>query len=253
MAKKILILGGTGFIGYNLCLFFVKKKFEVTAIHKNKLLNKNKISKVRYLNIDLNNFNKLNIKIKNNFDYVINAAGYVDHKSYKLGGEQIINNYFNSIKNITKIVDGKNLKKFIQIGTSNEYGLLKSPQKESSICMPNTPYSLSRKISNDFLLMLNQSQNFPVIIFRVFLLYGPYQEENRLIPYIIKNLKLNKKINITNKEFVRDFLHIDDFINLIYLSLKEKKCKVIYLMWEVVKKKIFFLLLSIFLNFLIIQ
>ena len=63
----------------------------------------------------------------------------------------------------------------------------------------------------------------PITIFRIFQAYGPNQDENRLIPYVIKNLKRKKNVFLTSGKQIRDFCYIDDIANAIFLSIDNKK------------------------------
>ena len=56
-----------------------------------------------------------------------------------------------------------------------------------------------------------------------YLIYGPGQDFNRLIPYVIKNCLQNKSFPCSNGNQLRDFIFIDDAINLIFKSLKNKR------------------------------
>ena len=60
-------------------------------------------------------------------------------------------------------------------------------------------------------LLQNQYKNkkLPITIFRIFQAYGPNQDENRLIPYLIKTLK-EKNVFLTSGKQIRDFCYIDD-------------------------------------------
>jgi len=61
---------------------------------------------------------------KNKFDYVVNFGGHVDH----LNKVKTYNSHFIGVKNLVNFFLKKNdLKKFIQIGSSAEYGKIKSP------------------------------------------------------------------------------------------------------------------------------
>ena len=70
--------------------------------------------------------NKLLKKIKPNYDYVVNLAGYVDH-SHKV---KTMKSHYVGFKNLTHLFLNTKIKKFVQIGSSVEYGKIKSPQHE---------------------------------------------------------------------------------------------------------------------------
>ena len=126
MKKKILICGGTGFIGYHLSLEAIKKGFNVTSVSTNPPKKIRYSNKVKYIECDLSDSNSLKKKIKGRFDYVINLAGYVNH-SEKLN---TYNSHYKGCKNLANFFLNKKLNSFIQIGSSVEYGNVRSPQKE---------------------------------------------------------------------------------------------------------------------------
>ena len=55
------------------------------------------------------------------------------------------------------------------------------------------------------------------------MIYGPGQDINRLIPYVIKNCIENNNFPCSTGLQYRDFIYIDDAINLIFKSLIKKK------------------------------
>ena len=69
---------------------------------------------------------------------------------------------------------------------------------------------------------LYKKYNFPVIILRLYLVYGPNQDPNRVIPFTILNSVFKKEFNCSNGKQFRDFLYIDDLIEGIIRSLKQK-------------------------------
>ena len=81
--KKILIAGGSGFIGYHLSKRCLKKGWKVISISSKQPRGFRKLKKVKYIICDLRKKNKIKHKIKSNFNFIINLSGHVDHKNKK--------------------------------------------------------------------------------------------------------------------------------------------------------------------------
>ena len=103
------------------------------------------------------------------------------HNSFIKGGDDIFRSHFLGLINLTKIFSKKKIKKFVQIGSSAEYGKIKAPQNENYNCLPDSPYAKAKLASTEFLLMLNKVLKFPVSILRFFQVYGPHQDQNRVM------------------------------------------------------------------------
>ena len=215
--KNILIIGGTGFIGYHLAKKCLKKNFKVTSISKNQPKKIRFLKKVKYIICDINN-KKILKKIDNNFDYVVNLGGYVDHKNK----QETYRSHYLGLKKLTKIFIKKKIKKFIQIGSSMEYGRVKSPQKENFNCYPESIYAISKFLSTKHLITLYKKKKFPAVILRLYQVYGPNQDKNRLIPIIIDSCKNNKSFPCSSGVQLRDFLFVDDLIDAILRCLDKK-------------------------------
>ena len=215
--KNILIIGGTGFIGYHLAKKFLQKNFKVTSVSKNPPKKLRFLKKVKYIICDINN-DRILKKIDDNFDYVVNLGGYIDHKNKR----ETYRSHYLGLKKITKIFIKKKIKKFIQIGSSMEYGRVQSPQKEHFKCYPESIYGISKLLSTEYLINLYKKKKFPVVILRLYQVYGPNQDKNRLIPIIIDSCKNNKSFPCSSGVQFRDFLFVDDLINAILRCLEKK-------------------------------
>ena len=221
MSKKILITGATGFIGYHLAKYCLKLNWSVTSISTKKPIKTRKLKNVKYLICDLYNKNELNKKLSLDFDYVVNLAGYVDHSNR----DRTIKRHYIGCKNLSTILLNTKIKKFIQVGSSIEYGKIRSPQLENKNNKQRTfsAYGEAKLKSTKFLLNLSEKFNFPVTIIRLYLVYGPYQDINRVIPITILNSLKNKKFNCSLGTQLRDFTYIDDVIIGIIKILKSNK------------------------------
>ena len=217
---KILITGGTGFIGYHLAKKCLSLSWSVTSLSTKKPSQNRKLKKVKYKICDISNKKKLNNILNLDYDYVVNLAGYVDH-SHKLN---TMKSHYDGCRNLSLFFLKSKIKKFIQIGSSIEYGKIRSPQLENIKNKQKTfsVYGNAKLLSTKFLLDLKKRFNFPVVIIRLYLVYGPNQDINRVIPITISNAMRDKEFDCSDGTQLRDFLYIDDAINAIIKILKNK-------------------------------
>ena len=224
MKKKILIIGGTGFIGYHFSKKCLLHKFEVTGLSRSKPKKIRKLKKVKYIYADISNKKNLKSKIDNEYDYVVNFGGDVDHH-----GKNTFKSHFNGCKNLAEIFQNTKIKKFVQMGSSVEYGKYKSPHFEKNsikkISKLNSIYAKAKLSSTLFLLKLFNNKKFPVTIFRLYLTYGPMQDTNRIIPFTILQCLKNKKFPCTSGNQYRDFIYIDDVVDILFKSLNNKSAE----------------------------
>ena len=183
---------------------------------------KKKISDVKYIVGDLSKKDSLKKLSKIKFNYVVNLAGNINHKE-KI---KTFNSHYKGVVNLVKILNRKNLIKFVQIGSSVEYGKKKSPQIEPKKIPTkikiNSTYGQSKLLSTIFLMKENRKNNFPSVIVRPYLIYGPFQTQDRLIPYTIISCLKNKNFDCSNGLQVRDFIYISDAIDFIYKIMRSK-------------------------------
>ena len=221
--RKLLIVGGTGFIGYHLIKEARKRKYKITSISINRPKKLRYLKGVDYVQADISNYKILKKKLNTNFDFVINAGGYGIHPEFGKEGSRLIYSHLQGLINLLQILNLKKIKKFIQIGSSAEYGKIKSPIKESALCRPQTPYAIAKFLCSKYLIKFFIDMKFPVTIFRLFQVYGPKQDDNRIIPFLINNCLKNEKFSTTEGKQICDFCHVNDVVNAIFKSINNKK------------------------------
>ena len=215
MIKKVLVIGGSGFIGSNIVKRCLKLNWKVySTYYKKKLKN----DRVNSFFLDLSK-PKIPKKFNIYYDHVFFSAGDIDHEDYN--SKKILNEHFYSVLELTNKLKTKN---FYYFSTADEYKTTKQKLDEvKSKIFLKTYYALAKHLASQYLLTLHKKSIFNVIIFRVFIVYGPGQNTYRLIPNIISNLLKKERFKILNSNLKKDFLFIDDFIDAIFLSIKNKK------------------------------
>jgi len=238
--KKILIIGGAGFIGFHLAKK-LSSKFHVDIIDNfsravkdkdfNQLLRK---KNVRLINFDLlKNKNRLN-KLHRNYIYIFHLAAIVGVKNVLNSPYKVLTKNIELLRNAIAI--GKmqqKLKRFIfasssevYYGTLRNYGL-KFPTKENTklstldLSDKRGTYMLS-KIYGEAMCRIS---NLPFTILRPHNFFGPRMGLSHVIPELLQKayFSKNKKIIIFSPKHRRNFCYIDDGVNLILSLIYKKK------------------------------
>ncbi len=221
---KVLVVGGSGFIGRNLVESFKGFAGHVYSIQtKNSefTFNDPNVSNVKH---DLSSESETKRIIKEiSPDYVFNVSGYINHSPFFKEGFGVIKNHYLSTLNLINAMRDINIKRYIHTGSSDEYGNLISPQSERLRENPMTPYSASKVAISHTLEAISHSDNFPATILKLFIVYGPHQGKGRLIPDVIQALLAGDEIQVSSGEQKRDFCYIEDIIDAFKASAVTEK------------------------------
>lgn len=131
---KIIIFGGSGFLGKNLASFFLQKKYVVTIFDKKKSFLKHKnLTKIQS---DIENFNDVNKAIKGN-DFVYNFAGISDiEESIKKPADTVKINILGTINTLEASLKF-GVKKYLFASSiyvsSNQGGFYRTSKKASEL------------------------------------------------------------------------------------------------------------------------
>jgi len=224
--KRILITGASGFLGRNLISSFDREDVELTIVVRNEKdpwLKENQIIKriITTDNIFVNEFEWWKEKL-NNIDVVIHCAWYVEPGKY-LNSEKNIECLFGSIP-LAKAAIFHNIEKFIGIGTCFEYNLSLGKLDITTELRPKSLYSSTKvALFNILNSMFSQSQ-VKFAWCRLFYLYGDGENENRLFPYVRKQLLANKPVLLSSGNQVRDYMHVKDAARLISNTAFSELC-----------------------------
>ena len=234
--KKILITGGSGFIGTNFVNYLAKKNKIILNIDKiSNVSTPEKFKKIKnkknyfFLRNNLKN-PKLILKILKKFkpDVIVNFASesHVDRSINK--PLYFIRNNINSSSNLFyayymyyKI---KKIKLF-NISTDEVFGSIPTGAfKETDSYNPSSPYSASKSSIDLIATAFNKTYKTEIKIINMVNNYGPYQFPEKLIPTIILHFLKNKPAPIYgNGKNIREWIHVEDSCEAIWRCVVSKQ------------------------------
>lgn len=229
--RKILVTGGAGFIGSNLCEELVKKGNYVVCLDN---FSTGRIENIQGL-LDNNRFKLIEGDIRN-LDTCLKAANGVDVVFHEaaLGSiprsidDPITTNAVNISGFLNMLVAAKNAKidRFIFAASSSAYGDNETiPKVEDTIGKPLSPYALTKYVDELYAHVFSITYGLKYIGIRYFNVFGRRQAPNSayaaVIPLFIKKLlKHEQPIINGDGSNSRDFTYIDNIIHINMLALE---------------------------------
>jgi len=227
MSKKkvYLITGATGFIGSCLLRKLIAKN-EDTHILLRKQANLWRIRDLlRHTNIhfsnlsDVKSLSKIVEKIKPDVIYHLATYGaYSSQNDADICVKTNIMGTWNLLKASSKV----DYELFVNTGSSSEYGFKKSPMREQNCLEPASYYAVTKCSQTLLCSYFAQENRKPIVTFRPFSVYGPYEDKGRFVPTLFKALYFHERMNLVSPRISRDWIYIDDMVEAYLLINKLK-------------------------------
>ncbi|MDO9308819.1 MAG: NAD-dependent epimerase/dehydratase family protein [Deltaproteobacteria bacterium] len=109
---------------------------------------------------------------------------------------------------------------FVNAGSSSEYGIKNHPMREADPAHPIGDYGVAKCAATMFCRSEALLKGLPVVTLRLFSPYGPWDDQRRFIPYLIRCLTAGDSPCISTPDSVRDYIFIDDVLDL-YRAVSE--------------------------------
>ena len=205
--KKILITGASGFIGSHLHPQLAKKGGAVHGVSRSQQKSEN--NDIHWWLGDLGDIEFVRFLFRSiNPDYVFHLASYVK-------GARDLSNVIPTFRsnlisqvNLMTVASEEGCERFITLGSMEE------PYNVGSGVVPSSPYSAAKWAASAYARMFHAIYEFPVIILRVFMVYGPAQKDtSKLIPYVILSLLKGESPTISNGLRKVDWIYVSDVVN----------------------------------------
>jgi len=234
--RKILVTGGSGFIGTNFINLLSKKNFNILNIDKlSNVSTAEKFKKIacykkyKFINNNLQNIDYI-YKILSKFkpDIIVNFAAE-SHVDRSINDPlYFIKNNINASSNLffayLNFIKKKKIKLF-HISTDEVYGSIdKGAFSENDVYNPSSPYSASKGSTDLIAISFNKTYSTNIKIVNLTNNYGPYQYPEKFIPTLIFHFLKNIPAPIYgNGKNVREWIYVDDSCNAILKTITSNK------------------------------
>jgi len=223
MHERVLVTGGTGFIGAHLVKKLVQKGAKVFVLNHPKVdtIRLNLISvlgSVCILPGDLYDRQSVRDAVKSSQPKTVYhlAARGVRAKDSDLSAIAKVNIIGSA--NILESCKEFKVKRLVWMGSGFEYSKnISGPIDENGVIEPVTWYGATKVASWELARYFNREIELELVTLRLFSAFGPMEHLSRFIPYVITRMIENKPVELTSGEQERDYLYVDDIINALVL------------------------------------
>ena len=228
--KHILITGGAGFIGSNLCEYFIGKEYKVTCLdnfatgHRHNIEPLLEHKNFRLIEGDIRDLETCHKAMKG-VDYVLHQAalGSVPRSI----NDPITSNDVNVSGFLNMLIAARDAKakRFVYAASSSTYGDSKNlPKVEDIIGKPLSPYAITKYVNELYADVFSKTYGISCIGLRYFNVFGRKQDPNgayaAVIPKFVMQFMEGESPIINGKgDFSRDFTYIDNVIQMNELAM----------------------------------
>ncbi len=208
----IWVVGASGFIGAKLFFSLARTRSDVFAVSDLvesswRLLHSPYGNRIA---CDITRMQDVNAAIRKHRPRTIfNLAAYGGYERQNVAAQIHTVNYMGTLNLVTALRDA-GCDAFVQAGTSSEYGLNCAGPDESAPLEPNSDYAVSKVAISYLMNYYGRLENFPCTHLRIYSVYGPWEERDRLVPRLISLGLQGSYPPLVDPHISRDFIYVDD-------------------------------------------
>ncbi len=148
---------------------------------------------------------------------IFNLAAYGAY-AHQQNAELIYRTNFLSTMHLLDTLKLRGFDSYVHAGSSSEYGLNAAGPSEDDAPAPNSHYAVSKLGNASLLKYYGRILELPVVNLRLYSVYGPWEEPDRLIPVLLEKIRAGALPPLVARGISRDFVHVTDAIRAFIAS-----------------------------------
>ena len=210
--RSALVAGATGFVGTNLVRALLATGVTTYGLVRTNSANRTRLDGLagfRPIAIDTYEPAELERALRTaEVDVIYSAVGSgTSHAEDRW--EVLLDGNIRTATDIARFASSR-VRRFVHVGTCLEYAVKDSPLRESDPVGPSSPYAATKAAAQLLVAHLCRARALEHVHARLFNTYGYFEGRNRLIPFLLRQLRAGEPATLTAGTHVRDFTFVTD-------------------------------------------
>lgn len=219
LPAPVFVLGSTGFIGANLLrLLLASGNDAYGSFFSGSQWRLRGLPSSRLVHCNLTDAQDIADTLKSVKPRVVLDCSAFGAYSFEKDFARIHQTNYLALIRMLELLESSPLKAYVHAGSSSEYGLNASAPEEDSPLLPNSHYAISKGAASLAIKYYGKIRGLPAVNLRVYSAYGPYEDPNRLIPVLCREINNGRLPNFARAQTSRDFIHINDVMRAFLLA-----------------------------------
>lgn len=213
--KRVVLTGGTGFVGANLVHRLVAEGHQTHLLVRPGFSSwriESMFDRITLHEVDVCDADRVTAALGAiEPDWVFHLAAHGAY-SWETDAAHITRTNVAGTKNLLEAALDAGVEMFVNTGSSSEYGRQDHAPSETQQAIPDTPYGIAKAAATAMCVNVAAVRRARVCTLRLYSVYGPYEDPRRFLPSLIVHGRRGVFPPLVNATTARDFVFVDDVV-----------------------------------------
>lgn len=213
MRRRVLVTGGTGFVGANLVRRLLADGHAVHCLVRPehagwRLADVRRDVELHRAALDDRRAVERAVR-RAKPEWIFHLAAHGAY-SWETDVDRIVATNVLGTVNLVRAALAAGFEAFVNAGSSSEYGFKKTAPSERDWVEPNSHYAVAKVAATHFCRLTAQRENVKIATLRLYSVYGPWEDPGRLMPTMVAQGLAGRLPPLVDPRVARDYVYVDD-------------------------------------------